>query len=286
MPGPGGRNTWLTAFAFFCNERGILLSELEQESIQRWESSDFPMSEIKNTIAGIYRREIAKHGSRISQRDAEHNSFLVPEESSPLACTPTFPGSVYEDLPNFLQQCTQPFNTDREKDIVLTGALTVISGCFPLVHGEYDGAQVGANLYSFTVAPAASGKGALAWAYKLAAPYHSELVTESRLKFAEYSQALEQHQLEARTNRKNATAIPVPPPLEPSFRQLYIPANSSSAGIIKALADNEGRGIIFDTEADTLSGALKQDYGDFSHLLRKAFHHEPCPHQRKTNREY
>jgi hypothetical protein len=286
MPVQGGRNTWLTAFAFFCNERGVPLSEIEPESIQRWESSDFTHSEIRTTIAGIYRREIAKHGSRISQLDAEHNCFLMPEEGSPLACTPTFPCTAYEALPNFLRQCTHPFNTAREKDVVLTGALTVISGCFPQVHGEYDGAQVGANLYSFTVAPAASGKGALAWAYKLAAPYHSELVTESRLKYAEYNQALEQHQLETRASRKNPGAVTAPSPLEPPFRQLFIPANSSSAGIIKALADNEGRGIIFDTEADTLSDALKQDYGDFSHLLRKAFHHEPCPYQRKTNREY
>lgn len=286
MQGQGGRNSWLTAFAFFCNERGVLLAELEQESVQRWEEPDFPASEIKNTIAGIYRREKAKYGSRVSSYDAQNDSCLILEEGSPLAGTPTFPATVYEALPNFLRQCTQPFNTPREKDVVLTGALTVLSGCFPQVHGEYDGAQVGANLYSFTVAPAASGKGALAWAYKLAVPYHHELVSESRLKRAEYVQALEQHQQEVRANRKKTSTVLAPPPLEPPFCQLYIPANSSAAGIIKAMADNEARGIIFDTEADTLSGALKQDYGDFSHLLRKAFHHEACPFQRKTNREY
>lgn len=43
----------------------------------------------------------------------------------------------------------------------------------------------------------------------------------------------------------------------------------------QALSDNHGWGVIFETEADTLTQALKTDYGDYSDGLRKAYHHEP-----------
>lgn len=67
---------------------------------------------------------------------------------------------------------------------------------------------------------------------------------------------------------------------------LFIPANSSSTGIAELLGANNGRGILFETEADTLSVTLKTDYGDYSELLRKAFHHESHSYYRRGNKEY
>ena len=39
------------------------------------------------------------------------------------------------------------------------------------------------------------------------------------------------------------------------------------------------------TEADAMSGANKQDWGNYSHIMRAAFHHEKISAARKTNRE-
>lgn len=36
------------------------------------------------------------------------------------------------------------------------------------------------------------------------------------------------------------------------------------------LQANEGIGLIFETEADTLSNSMKQEWGSFSDVLRKA----------------
>jgi hypothetical protein len=44
--------------------------------------------------------------------------------------------------------------------------------------------------------------------------------------------------------------------------------------------------IICESEADTISASLKQDWGNFSDLLRKAFHHESVSYIRKTNKEH
>ena len=64
------------------------------------------------------------------------------------------------------------------------------------------------------------------------------------------------------------------PPEEPLYQTHFIPANSSSSAFLKSLQSNNNCGIIFETEADVLSGTFKQEWGGFSHLLRDAFHHE------------
>src|SRR5690606_28751057 len=50
--------------------------------------------------------------------------------------------------------------------------------------------------------------------------------------------------------------------------------------------DNEGRGIIFETEGDTLSNAFKSDHGNYSDGFRKAFHHESISYYRRTGHEF
>jgi hypothetical protein len=67
---------------------------------------------------------------------------------------------------------------------------------------------------------------------------------------------------------------------------LFIPANSSSSAFIQALADNEFKGIIFETEADTLANTFKQEWGNFSDVLRKAFHHENASLYRRKDEEF
>jgi hypothetical protein len=56
--------------------------------------------------------------------------------------------------------------------------------------------------------------------------------------------------------------------------------------MIEHLKANDGQGIICETEADTMSGAKKQDWGDYSTILRAAFHHETVSSTRKTDNQY
>jgi len=52
------------------------------------------------------------------------------------------------------------------------------------------------------------------------------------------------------------------------------------------LGDSDKRGLIFETEGDTLAKAFKSDYGDFSDGFRNAFQHEPISYYRRTDKEY
>ena len=75
-------------------------------------------------------------------------------------------------------------------------------------------------------------------------------------------------------------------PVEPPIKTLLIPGNSSSTAVYQMLNDNNGIGLIFETEGDTLANTFKSDYGNFSDGFRKAFHHELISYTRRKDREF
>ena len=209
-------------------------------------------------------------------RQSPHHQSEVMEGGN-LENTPTIPEEVYENLPQFLKEGSEVFLTNREKDIFLTGALTVISGCLPTVFGYYNGSKVYPNLYSFIVAPAASGKGVMSWAKVLGIAYHKYLREENKILIEEYEESMELY-----VKSKGQMEKPHPPP----FRLLFSPADTSKASLIQTLSDCGESVTMFESEADTLSGTMGKEWGGFSDLFRKAFHHEPYSYQRKTGNQY
>ena len=148
-----------------------------------------------------------------------------------------------------------------------------------------------ANLYNFITAPAASGKGVLQFAEMLGNTYDNKIMENSRTEKLKYEAELrifKKNQFK-QAAKKGASSNSTPDeeePIRPPFRTLYIPANASSAMIIKHLNENNGCGIICESEADTMGNVLKQDWGGYSDLLRKAFHFEKITYSRKATDEF
>lgn len=279
LPAKGSRNSYLAALGLFCNERGVPLADLEAHALATYTAHDFEEEEIKQTLRGIYTREAASHSSKPYTAP---KPFAIKEGNEPSTKLPdTFSASVYDTLPDFLRRCCAPFD-GHEKAVMLLGALAVLSGCFPGVGGIYNRRRFGLNLFALILAPAASGKGTLGFARRLVWPYHKRLADASKEARAQYEAELTGY----RTKAKGKGGNDASPPIEPPQLMLLLPGNTTAAALQAALADNEGRGIICETEADTLSGALGSDYGNFSDVLRKAFQHEPISLLRKTDRQY
>ena len=195
--------------------------------------------------------------------------------------TPRIPSEVYQQLPEILKESADMFQDAIEKDVFLIGAISVISGCLPNVEGIYFDEPHSAHLYSFITAPAGSGKGKLKWAKYFGLKIHKTMVEQSIRAKEDYEQELENYNNLNKNQRQG-----VERPREPKRKMFYIPANSSSSAFIQALSDNDFKGIIFETEADTLAGTLKQDWGNFSDVLRKAFHHESTNMFRRKDNEH
>ncbi|WP_271393556.1 DUF3987 domain-containing protein [Aequorivita sinensis] len=194
--------------------------------------------------------------------------------------SPTFSTSLIPQLPQFLQEVVKYANTDQEKDIMILGSITAISACLPKIYGIYDGDKVYSNLYLFITAAAASGKGKLKFCKRLVYKIHKTMREEAKLMEAEYDAELAQY------NKNKAKDESLKKPLKPPVKMLFIPANNSSTGMFQLINDSKGRGLIFETEADTLAKNFKTDYGDYSDGFRNAFHHEPIKYYRRTDREY
>ncbi len=193
---------------------------------------------------------------------------------------PTIPTTVYNNIPTFLQQVVQPSSSNEERDILLLGALTAFSACFPKLFGVYDQRKVFSNLYLFVTAPASAGKGRLNQIKNLVNPVHKQKREQSKT-------LKQQHQVEMATyNMNKGKSETMEKPSKPPERMLFIPANNSVTGVYQLISDNEGRGLIFETEGDTLAQAFKSDYGNYSDGFRKAFHHETISYYRRTDREY
>jgi hypothetical protein len=287
----GNRNNFIHLFASNANRFGIY----EVDTLNFCTTNfDLDEKEIKNSVESAYKNQsadFAKFADFANRKPTKQKTMNSKKSNEPideenyLLNTPTIPQSVYDNLPPILKQGAEAFKEAREKDTFLTGALAVLSGCLPNVTGEYGGRTVYPNIFSFILAPAASGKGALQSSKELADKYHLEVLKNSREQKNEYDLKMAAYKKTQRFKKKDDdTQEEIPE--EPPFKIVFIPANASNASLIQHLQKNEGKGIICETEADTMGQAFKNDWGSYSDLLRKAFHHEKISITRKTNNEY
>ncbi|MFT3846811.1 MAG: DUF3987 domain-containing protein [Lacibacter sp.] len=277
----GNRNNYIYRLASNCNRAGLSQSDVELLCTQHF---DLPEREILEAIKSAYthhKPEFAKFANTAKLQSTEQQ----PPQEDYLKATPTIPEELYLQMPDLLQHGAMAFTDDRERDVFLTGALAILSGCLPGVKGLYAGNEVFPNVFSFAIAPAASGKGALKFAKMLADDYHSFVLKASREAEMQYNQELSEHKQRISSKKKGDTTTEEPP-AKPTFKVVYIPANTSYAKILWHLEQNEGTGIICETEADTLGNVFKQEWGSYSDMLRKSFHHERLSSSRKGNNEF
>lgn len=289
----GNRNNYMYLLASNCNRAGISESDTLEMCLQHFDLSE---KETRTSVQSAYTHhptEFAKFANTAKLQSSVAASStakeLTPSEEEDhledyLKTTPTIPDEVYEALPYVLKEGAKAFSDKRKRDVFFTGAIAIISGCLPKVSGIYFHERVHPHLYTFIIAPAASGKGVLKNAKRLADKYHQQVLCASREAQKKHEAEIADYKELQRTRKKGE---PTPEkPQEPPFKIVFIPADSSHSRMIEHLQNNGGQGIICETEADTMSGAKKQDWGDYSPALRAAFHHEKITLTRKTNNEY
>ncbi|WP_339888930.1 DUF3987 domain-containing protein [uncultured Flavobacterium sp.] len=284
----GNRNNFIFLFSCNANKFGIYEDDTLNYCLNNF---DLEEREIKATVNSTYKNQstdFARYSNFANLQsatslntEAKEKSFEEYEDC--LKTTPTIPQSVYDNLPPILNESCQVFKQERERDTFLTGALAILSGCLPNVSGVYSGSVIYPSLFSFILAPAASGKGALKFAKALADKYHDKTLANSMEDKKRFDENLAAYKmLKAKGKLEENQEMPI----APKFKVVYIPANTSNAKIIQHLDCNEGKGIICETEADTLGQTFKNDWGSYSDMLRKSFHHEKISVSRKTDGEF
>ena len=179
---------------------------------------------------------------------AEEELFLLPGYQDQLRST--LSNSIYDNLPEPLRDLFTTIDNPYERDILLLGTLTVLSGCMPNVIGFYDRKWVSPNLYTFIEAPAGSGKGVLSWTRLVGMEIHKMLLEETTLAKKQFEE-LKREKIKLKDADVSALK-------EPPYKLLFVPANNSASSVVQTLSENDGAGILFSTEADTLANALAQ----------------------------
>lgn len=214
-------------------------------------------------------------------REIEGNS-LGYNDSEPLQYTETFSNKI--DITTLASLIRDPVMTqtdDEGHDKVLLASLTLYSGAMPNVFGIYDSKRVYPPIYTLIDAPTGADKGKISDCRELLMPIEHGIRRRYEHLKEEY---LNEYARWAALDKKERAKQQEPQ--KPPFQSLFIPANSSATACYQALADNGEWGVIFETEADTLAQAIKQDYGDYSDGLRKAFHHETISYNRRKDDEH
>ena len=170
-------------------------------------------------------------------------------------------------------------NDAESKDKVVLAALIAWSGAIPNVKGLYHSDMVEPPLYAILNAPSGvANKGAVKACLQLLMPVEWEIAAQVRKEQEVYESQHNAWLAMDPKQRKNT-----PEPKEPKSRSLFIAGNSSASVVYEDLLANGGSGIIFESEADTVAAVLTQEWGQWSDLLRKAFHHERLTLRRKND---
>ena len=143
--------------------------------------------------------------------------------------------------------------------------LSITSGCFPTVSTIYWKKEVYSNLYTFIAAPTAAGKSILNIGSSILNSHESFINEENEKIIAK--------------NKENED-------IKEKTKHLIIPGNCSYAGMIELLKNNNGEGIMIETEGSTVAKTFDQQWGDYSTVLLQCFPHEKLRVYRKTNDAY
>lgn len=213
--------------------------------------------------------------------DADDEAYWLGEEFR--KGTPLFPRSLYNNLPDLLNDCIIEDGSEREQDVALLSDLTALSAALPQTFGIYNHKKYSTHIFSVILSPAASGKSIAQTGRYLLEEIHSEILSTSESMMKNYQTVHNNWQSEYQKQKKKGEACSEEPQ-RPPFKMLFIPATTSYTRMQMQMQDNGPQGsIIFDTEAQTLSTANHLDCGNFDDMLRKAFEHENIESSYKAN---
>lgn len=192
----------------------------------------------------------------------------------------------HDDLPVNIQRTLEGQQSAEEKDKTILADLDLLAIAQPNVYGIYGEKRVYTPFYLFILGMAGiSHKGAIDDIKHLLMPIERNMQKQYYAQLAEYK---EQHaEWESKkSQRKRGDNSAGPEPEEPTFRSLFISADSSAAAFKQDLFNDGGRAMVFSTEADTLTQVLSQEWGQFTDILRQAFHHEDITSTRAKDKQH
>jgi len=191
-------------------------------------------------------------------------------EVSPLknGLPPHFDSEIYNELPSILTELTDFFEDPNIKDTVLLSSITSIGSITDKVYGQYAEDICQPNIYFFIQGGPTCGKSALKWGRFLISQIDDKMYADSLATIKMYNS------LPMKERKKKSC---------PTIKRLLFSADTSKAAMANLFNNNNGRGLMLEEEADTISSNMSTDWGDISTFLRKAWEGSPIEAARTSN---
>lgn len=222
------------------------------------------------------------------------DKIQLPEESDQdlrnLYCS--FRSEVYHFLPDKLRTICNLIEDRRKKDVCLQGMITALSAAYSrwrFYHGSgSDVKEYSPHLLSITIGAAGSGKGLTRYGYKLVELIIHQAKEKQTRSLQLYKNEKSEYDRKLKHNEKHGlnTLELIEPTKPPKFCFGMSASDTTQAALVEILYNNPTGGFAYDSEVDTLvQGNAKKEFGGFSDIIRKVFHHEPLARQRKGDGE-
>jgi len=184
--------------------------------------------------------------------------------------TPTLSDDVIPKLPEIIRNVADRYSEKRERDVAVISMFVLISSMLINVLAIHRKQKRATNLFAIIVAGYSSGKSAMAVIRRIGDVLHKYLTGQATEAKEQYEGEMEEYK-----SRKKEGEM-VTKPKDPGSPMMFVAADISSASFGKLLIQAGGRMMMFDTEPDGLSSAMKQDWGDsLSGMLRRTISNEP-----------
>lgn len=189
----------------------------------------------------------------------------------------TFAFEIKELLPTILQEVVSFSNNPQTADLYLLGSLTTISAVLPNYYTTYAGDRLEANMLLDVFGKPTARKGVLGHTTELIEHIHQDI-------YEDYLKAKEAYQQEQKKTKKEREGQ-AEAPKEPMPKMKYVGGNITAPTLLRTLATNKEGILLAETESETVLNMMKQDYGNYTSIMLKAFHHERLSIHRSTDRE-
>nr|WP_129733078.1 DUF3987 domain-containing protein [Parabacteroides goldsteinii] len=293
----GQRHARLVSLAFCLNRAGFGQQAVENECVRRHAEPDFDAKEIAKTIASVYGKARAEHGTNRRENKAlNEKKFAIPatfatkdtgkyppaeneaDISTNQHVTPELSyvdQALFNAAPTLLRDMIRPGLEGRQRDMAIVAALAMISTVMPRVKGNYHGDSVAPMLYLYVVARAGSGKGVLNGMYQLLQPWHYYVRSKSASYVKKNKEEIEAYELAAARSKKTGKPVMLTRPDEVVQMELKIAGTITQAKLVKQLSANEHYpGLMQESEIGILIEAIHNDHGKYTYLLNQIAHQE------------
>jgi hypothetical protein len=183
-----------------------------------------------------------------------------------------FDQSIYTQLPYPLNKIAGVIDNPQKRDIALITSLTILGSILRNYTVQHRDNIEGCQLCTYILGNASSGKGFATKWRAVGKEYHNTQVEKFRQNWKDYKIGLMEFKRQQRDDE----------PIKPKRNYLFLSPDITKASLVQELSENDGYGLLFAPEADTIVKASQGEHGGFNDLLRTTFHGEPHSINRKS----